>query len=169
MYLVGIDHLVKELSQSSSVLRAHIKINIKAQVFFNNSTKCKIYINPVYFILHRSKVQTVEKKRIIFGVDHDSFKKQIEDYKQRWSDSNSEISSQAGLSQEQLDTLAEIRKQKLVDKKKRKAKKLKDYDVTPKEYLLAQQLQKEQEEEYHSKDATEDIHALELMKDEGKY
>ncbi|XP_062847086.1 putative ribosome-binding factor A, mitochondrial [Trichomycterus rosablanca] len=116
-----------------------------------------------------TKVQTVEKKRIMFGIDHDSLNKQIEDYKQRWSDSNSEISSPAGLTQEQLDTLAEIRKQKLVEKKKRKAKKLKDYDVTPKEYLLTRQLQKEQEEQYRGEDGLEDSQASELMKDEGKH
>lgn len=106
-------------------------------------------------------MHTVEKKRFVFGIDHDTLYKQIEDYKQRSSSSSSEISNSASLTQEQLDTLAEIRKQKLVEKKKRKAKKLKDDDITPKEFLLMRQLQKEQDEQYRTEYDTEDSQASE--------
>ncbi|XP_060777309.1 putative ribosome-binding factor A, mitochondrial isoform X1 [Neoarius graeffei] len=108
-----------------------------------------------------TSVHTVEKKRFVFGIDHDALYKQIEDYKQRSSSSSSEISNSASLTQEQLDTLAEIRKQKLVEKKKRKAKKLKDDDITPKEFLLMRQLQKEQDEQYRTEYDTEDSQASE--------
>ncbi|XP_053478157.1 putative ribosome-binding factor A, mitochondrial isoform X2 [Ictalurus furcatus] len=110
-----------------------------------------------------TKVHTVEKKRLdVFGVDHDALYKQIEDYKQRSRDSNSQISSSASLTREQLDALAEIRKQKLIEKKKRKAKKMKDDDITPKEFLLMRQLQKEQDEEYRTERDAEDSQASEL-------
>ncbi|XP_017322862.1 putative ribosome-binding factor A, mitochondrial [Ictalurus punctatus] len=112
-----------------------------------------------------TKVHTVEKKRLdVFGVDHDALYRQIEDYKQRSRDSNSQISSSASLTREQLDALAEIRKQKLIEKKKRKAKKMKDDDITPKEFLLMRQLQKEQDEEYRTERDAEDSQASELTR-----
>lgn len=88
-----------------------------------------------------------ESKRVVFGVDRDALYKQIEDYKQRSKDSSSQISCSASLTQEQLQMLAEIRKQKLIEKKKRKAKKMKDDDITPKEFLLMRQVQKDQDEQ----------------------
>ncbi|KAI5105785.1 putative ribosome-binding factor A, mitochondrial [Silurus meridionalis] len=96
-----------------------------------------------------TREHTVEKKRVVLGIDHDALYKQIEDYKQRFDlrDSNMQINNSASLTQEQLDLLAEIRKQKLIEKKKRKAKKMKDDDITPKEFLLRRQLQKEQDEQ----------------------
>ncbi|KAB5586540.1 hypothetical protein PHYPO_G00002890 [Pangasianodon hypophthalmus] len=103
-----------------------------------------------------TRLHTVEKKRVVFGIDHDALYKQIEDYKQQSRDSSSQISSSASLTQEQLDTLAEIRKQKLIEKKKHKAKKMKDDDITPKEFLLMRQLQKEQDEQYDTERDAED-------------
>lgn len=103
----------------------------------------------------------MEKKRVVFGIDHDALYKQVEDYKQRSKDSSSQISSSASLTEEQLDLLAEIRKQKLIEKKKRKAKKMKDDDITPKEFLLMRELQKEQEEQHHPEHDTEDSEASE--------
>ncbi|KAF4088537.1 hypothetical protein AMELA_G00083910 [Ameiurus melas] len=107
-------------------------------------------------VLNETRVHTVEKKSAVFGVDHDALYKQIEDYKQRSKDSNSQTSSSASLTREQLDALAEIRKQKLIEKKKRKAKKMKDDDITPKEFLLMRQLQKEQDEEFRTERDAED-------------
>lgn len=112
-------------------------------------------------ISHRTNVHTVEKKRFVFGIDHDALYKQIEAYKQQSSNSSSQMSSSASLTQEQLDTLAEIRKQKLVEKKKHKAKKMKDDDITPKEFLLMRQLQKEQDEQYRTVCDAEDSQASE--------
>ncbi|XP_060726880.1 putative ribosome-binding factor A, mitochondrial [Tachysurus vachellii] len=94
-----------------------------------------------------TSVHTAESKRVVFGVDRDALYKQIEDYKQRSKDSSSQISCSASLTQEQLQMLAEIRKQKLIEKKKRKAKKMKDDDITPKEFLLMRQVQKDQDEQ----------------------
>ncbi|TSL82464.1 putative ribosome-binding factor A, mitochondrial [Bagarius yarrelli] len=97
-----------------------------------------------------TREHTAERKRIVFGIDHDALYKQIEDYKQQPRNSSSQVSSQisssVSLTQEQLDMLAEIRRQRLIEKKKRKAKKMKDDDITPKEFLLLGQLQKEQEQ-----------------------
>lgn len=94
----------------------------------------------------------------MFGIDHDALYKQIEDYKQRSRDSSLQISTSASLTQEQLGMLAEIRKQKLIEKKKRKVKKMKDDDITPKDFLLTRQLQDEQD---HTEHDTEDCPASE--------
>ncbi|KAK3551429.1 hypothetical protein QTP70_017304 [Hemibagrus guttatus] len=102
-----------------------------------------------------SSMHTAERKRVVLGVDHDALYKQVEDYKQRSRDSSSQstgsssqISGSASLTREQLEMLADIRKQKLIEKKKHKAKKMKDDDITPKEFLLMRQLQKEEDEQY---------------------
>ncbi|XP_007250909.3 putative ribosome-binding factor A, mitochondrial [Astyanax mexicanus] len=117
----------------------------------------------------------VEKKKALWlNIDQDALYKQIEDYKQRSSVSSSEITSSPGLTQEQLDLLAEIRKQKLIEKKKRKSKKLKDDydddDTSPKAFLIARQLeleeQKEQEkEEQHRDQDVENSEVSELIND----
>lgn len=112
-------------------------------------------------ISHRTRVHAVEKKRVVFGIDHDALYKQIEDYKQKPRDSSTQTSSSTSLTQEQLDMLAEIRKQKLIEKKKRKAKKMKDDDITPREFLLLRQLQKEQDEQYDGERGAEDDEASE--------
>ncbi|KAL6489290.1 hypothetical protein MHYP_G00030310 [Metynnis hypsauchen] len=110
-------------------------------------------------------VEPLDKKRSLwFGIDHDALHKQIEDYKQRSRETHPESTSSAGLTQEQLDMLVQIRKQKLIEKKKRKSKRLEDDDITPKAFLLARQLQKvEQEEERCSEHALEDSQVSELM------
>lgn len=90
-----------------------------------------------------------EKKRpVLFGVDHDALHKQIEAYKRDKGsrDSLTPSSEAGGLTQEQLNTLADIRKQKLIEKKKLKSRWMKDDDITPKDYLLARSLQKEDKE-----------------------
>lgn len=106
-------------------------------------------------------MHTEEKKRAMFGIDHDALYKQIEDYKEQSRGCSSQISSSASLTQEQLGMLAEIRKQKLIEKKKRKAKKIQDDDITPKEFLLMRQLQKEQDNQYRAERDTEDSQGLE--------
>ncbi|KAI4882453.1 hypothetical protein NFI96_033347, partial [Prochilodus magdalenae] len=113
-------------------------------------------------------VEPVDKKRPLwFDIDHEALHKQIEDYKQRSGDTFSESTSSGGLTQEQLDTLAEIRKQKLIEKKKRKSKKMKDDDITPKAFLLTRQLQEEEqeEEECSGEHGSEDRQVSELMVD----
>ncbi|KAL7874980.1 hypothetical protein SRHO_G00059500 [Serrasalmus rhombeus] len=109
-------------------------------------------------------VEPLDKKRPLwFGIDHDALHKQIEDYKQRSRDAHPESTSSAGLTQEQLDMLVQIRKQKLIEKQKRKSKRLTDDDITPKAFLLARQLQKEeQEDERSSEHALEDSQVSEL-------
>ncbi|XP_035386817.1 putative ribosome-binding factor A, mitochondrial isoform X2 [Electrophorus electricus] len=106
------------------------------------------------------------RERPLFGIDHDTLHKQIEVYKQRSRDPYLQGSSSGQLTEEQLDTLAAIRKQRLIEKKKRKSKKVKDDDVTPKAFLLASQLQteeEEQEEEYSKEKEVEDSQITQLM------
>ncbi|XP_072535098.1 putative ribosome-binding factor A, mitochondrial [Salminus brasiliensis] len=112
-------------------------------------------------------MEPLKKKTLWFNIDHDALYKQIEDYKQQSSDSSSENTSSPGLTQEQLHLLAEVRKQKLIEKKKQKSKKLIDDDITPKAFLLARQLQeeKEQDEIQHSERDFKDSHVSELMTD----
>lgn len=117
-----------------------------AQRSFLKTFKGSFLLSEESVVVSHSTSACTAEKRVLFGVDHDALYKQIEEYKQRSRDSVSQISSSASLTQEQLDTLAEIRKQKLIEKKKRKAKKMEDDDITPKEFLLMRQLQKEQDE-----------------------
>ncbi|XP_066538859.1 putative ribosome-binding factor A, mitochondrial [Hoplias malabaricus] len=119
---------------------------------------------------NETEFQSVEaldkKKPLWFDIDHDALHKQIKDYKECSRDTQSASTSSAGLTQDQLDMLAEIRKQKLVEKKKRKSKRLKDYDISPKAFLLSRQLQNEQQEEDDSKEhGFEDSQVLEQMPD----
>lgn len=103
----------------------------------------------------------------MFGVDHDALHKQIEAYKREKGARASLTQSPAagGLTQEQLDTLADIRKQKLIEKKKQKSKWMKDDDITPKDFLLSRSLQKEDKEE---QDSDEDSQLSELMDEEDR-
>lgn len=112
-----------------------------------------------------------EKKRpVLFGVDHDALHKQIEAYKREKGSRESLTQSPAagGLTQEQLDMLAEIRKQKLVEKKKLKSKRIKDDDITPKDYLLARSLQKEEKEEVENEDTLLDSQISQLMAEDNR-
>ncbi|XP_052000066.1 putative ribosome-binding factor A, mitochondrial [Xyrauchen texanus] len=106
-----------------------------------------------------------KKKPVLFGVDHDALHKQIEAYKREKASRDSLTQSPAGgLTQEQLDKLADIRKQKLIEKKKLKSKWVKDDDITPKDYLLARSLQKEEKEEQdRSEDNLVDSQVSQLM------
>lgn len=100
----------------------------------------------------RTKLQPIEsgdkKRPVLFGIDHDALHKQIEAYKREKGarDSLTQSPAVGGLTQEQLDTLADIRKQKLIEKKKQKSKWMKDDDITPKDFLLSRSLQKEEQD-----------------------
>ncbi|KAK7157713.1 hypothetical protein R3I93_009031 [Phoxinus phoxinus] len=122
-----------------------------------------------------AKLQTIEsgdkKRPVLFGVDHDALHKQIETYKREKGARDSLTLSPAagGLTQEQLDTLADIRKQKLIEKKKLKSKWMKDDDITPKDFLLSRSLQKEDKEEQDSdEDSLVDSQLSELMEEEDR-
>ncbi|XP_056123633.1 putative ribosome-binding factor A, mitochondrial [Rhinichthys klamathensis goyatoka] len=122
-----------------------------------------------------AKLQPIEsgdkKRPVLFGVDHDALHKQIEAYKREKGarDSLTQSPAAGGLTQAQLDTLADIRKQKLVEKKKQKSKWMKDDDITPKDFLLSRSLQKEDKEEQDSdEDSRVDSQLSELMEEEDR-
>lgn len=66
----------------------------------------------------------------LFGIDHEALHKQIMDYKRMKKDKEIEG---VGLSEQQQEQLAEIRKQK---KMRKKVKKHFDNDITPQKYLM---------------------------------
>ncbi|XP_065101703.2 putative ribosome-binding factor A, mitochondrial [Paramisgurnus dabryanus] len=127
-------------------------------------------INDVGARLH--PLDSEEKKRpVLFGVDHDALHKQIEAYKRDKGlrDSYTPSSAAGGLTQEQLNTLADIRKQKLVEKKKLKSRSMKDDDITPKDYLLARSLQKDEKEELdNSEESLLDSQISQLMAEDNR-
>ncbi len=113
-----------------------------------------------------------DKRPVLFGVDHDALHKQIEAYKREKGtrDSLTQCPPAAGgLTQEQLDMLADIRKQKLIEKKKKKSKWIKDNDITPKDFLLSRRLQKEDKEEQDGdEDSLVDSQVTELMEEDNR-
>ncbi|KAJ3597570.1 hypothetical protein NHX12_001093 [Muraenolepis orangiensis] len=73
---------------------------------------------------------------VLYGIDHKLLNKQIADWCQQ---SKTEEHSQAHeLQQEQLLAIAEHKKQQIIRKRKRKAPP-QDHDITPRDFLLAQQ------------------------------
>ncbi|XP_067305759.1 putative ribosome-binding factor A, mitochondrial [Pseudorasbora parva] len=122
-----------------------------------------------------AKLQLIEsgdkKRNILFGVDHDALHKQIEAYKREKGSRDSLTKSRAagGLTKEQLDTLADIRKQKLIEKKKQKSKWMKDDDITPKDFFLSRSLQKEDKEEQdNDENSLVDSQLSELIEEEDR-
>ncbi|XP_029502334.1 putative ribosome-binding factor A, mitochondrial [Oncorhynchus nerka] len=110
---------------------------------------------------------TTSKKPVLFGVDHDALNKQILDYKLRVKDTTSN-SLAPELTMQQLEVLAEYRKQKIMEKKK-KSKRPVDDDITPKEYLLSRHSQgQEREEEDGRAFSQEDDQVRELMAEESR-
>lgn len=106
--------------------------------------------------------QPSERKRpVLFGVDHEAFHKQIEEYKQHTGASLAPPPSDA-LTQQQLDAFATFRKQKQIEKKKKKSKKVIDDDITPKAYLLAKHSEQSAPEDLDD-DGHEDNQIRELM------
>lgn len=120
----------------------------------------------------RTKLQPIEsgdkKRPVLFGIDHDALHKQIEAYKREKGarDSLTQSPAVGGLTQEQLDTLADIRKQKLIEKKKQKSKWMKDDDITPKDFLLSRSLQKEEQDS--DEDSLVDSQLSELMEEDDR-
>ncbi|KAM4705007.1 putative ribosome-binding factor A, mitochondrial [Rhinophrynus dorsalis] len=81
----------------------------------------------------------------MFGIDHVDFNKQIMDYKRKTKDKLKEASV-VGLSEQQQEQLAEIRKQKMLKKKMKKHKgTMHDDDVSPQTYLLSKYSDMEEE------------------------
>ncbi|XP_051720328.1 putative ribosome-binding factor A, mitochondrial [Ctenopharyngodon idella] len=119
-----------------------------------------------------AKLQPIEsgdkKRPVLFGIDHDALHKQIEAYKREKGarDSLTQSPAAGGLTQEQLDTLADIRKQKLIEKKKQKSKRMKDDDITPKDFLLSRSLQKEEQDS--DEDSLVDSQLSELMEEDDR-
>ncbi|XP_016142433.1 putative ribosome-binding factor A, mitochondrial [Sinocyclocheilus grahami] len=117
-------------------------------------------------------MQSEDNKRpVLFGVDHDALHKQIEAYKREKGarDPLTQSPTAGGLTQEQLDMLADIRKQKLIEKKKKKSKWMKDNDITPKDFLLTRSLQKEDKEEQDGdEDSLVDSQDTELMEEDNR-
>ncbi|XP_064801147.1 uncharacterized protein LOC135519873 [Oncorhynchus masou masou] len=110
---------------------------------------------------------TTSKKPVLFGVDHDALNKQILDYKLRVKDTTSNTLAPE-LTMQQLEVLAEYRKQKIMEKKK-KSKRPVDDDITPKEYLLSRHSQgQEREEEDGRAFSQEDDQVRELMAEESR-
>ncbi|CAB1321298.1 unnamed protein product [Coregonus sp. 'balchen'] len=88
---------------------------------------------------------TTSKKPVLFGVDHEALNKQILDYKLRVKETTSDTLAPE-LTLQQLEVLAEYRKQKVMEKKK-KSKRPIDDDITPKEYLLSRHSQGQEGED----------------------
>uniref|UniRef100_A0A8C1B3L1 Uncharacterized protein n=1 Tax=Cyprinus carpio carpio TaxID=630221 RepID=A0A8C1B3L1_CYPCA len=114
-----------------------------------------------------NNLSTNDKRAVLFGVNHDALHKQIEAYKrERTRDSLTQSPAAGGLTQEPLDILADIRKQKLIEKKKNKSKWMKDDDITPKDFLLSRSLQKEDKvEQDGDEDSLLDSQLTELMEE----
>lgn len=123
-----------------------------------------------------AKLQLMESedntRAVLFGVDHDALHKQIEAYKREKGPRDSLTQSPAaggGLTQEQLDMLADIRKQKLIEKKKKRSKWMKDNDITPKDFLLSRSLQKEDKEDQDvDEDGLVDSQVTEMMEEDNR-
>ncbi|KAI2655241.1 hypothetical protein H4Q32_017596 [Labeo rohita] len=135
----------------------------------------EVNINHLSFNDVEAKLQLMEcedkKRPVLFGVDHDALHKQIEAYKREKGtrDSLTQSPAAGGLTQEQLDMLADIRKQKLIEKKKKKSKWMKDDDITPKDFLLSRSLQKEDKEEQDGdEDNLVDSQVTELMEEDNR-
>ncbi|XP_035622202.2 putative ribosome-binding factor A, mitochondrial isoform X1 [Oncorhynchus keta] len=110
---------------------------------------------------------TTSKKPVLFGVDHDALNKQILDYKLRVKDTTSNTLAPE-LTMQQLEVLADYRKQKIMEKKK-KSKRPVDDDITPKEYLLSRHSQGlEREEDDGRAFNQEDDQVRELMAEESR-
>lgn len=109
-----------------------------------------------------------KQRPVLFGVDHDALHKQIEAYKREKGTRDSIIESPAAgrLTQEQLDMLADIRKQKLIEKKKQKSKRMKDDDISLKDFLLSRSLEKEEQD--NDEDRLEESHISELMEEDDR-
>lgn len=139
-----------------------------------NTVKWIFVVDLIHLISYREQLHVVEsgqsttsKKPVLFGVDHDALNKQILDYKLRVKDTTSNTLAPE-LTMQQLEVLAEYRKQKIMEKKK-KSKRPVDDDITPKEYLLSRHSQgQEREDDDGRAFSQEDDQVRELMAEESR-
>ncbi|KAL0963530.1 hypothetical protein UPYG_G00307620 [Umbra pygmaea] len=120
---------------------------------------------------------TTLKKTVLFGVDHEALHKQIQEYKLRaketvsqrpglQSSDDSNDTPAPELTRLQLEVLAEYRKKKIMEKKKRSKRPI-DVDITPKEYLLSRHSQDEEGKGgYEQEFSQEEAQIRELMAEE---
>lgn len=116
------------------------------------------------------------KRPVLFGIDHDALLRTIQEYKQQVGDASStstlvlDTPMPGNLTQQQVDAIADIRRQKLIEKKKRKSKRMLDNDITPKAFLLAKHSkQRELTEDLDGMDyGQEDDQIRELMAEDNK-
>ncbi|XP_053323079.1 putative ribosome-binding factor A, mitochondrial [Spea bombifrons] len=97
----------------------------------------------------------------MFGIDHAYLNRQILEYKSKMKDHLSPPDS-IGLSQQQQEQLAEIRRQKILKKKlkKQKAEKREDDDITPQKYLLDKYIEEEEDVSSAYPDIEDDINEV---------
>ncbi|XP_066481598.1 putative ribosome-binding factor A, mitochondrial [Tiliqua scincoides] len=96
----------------------------------------------------------------LFGIDHEALNKQIMEYKRMKKDKEIEG---IGLSEQQQEQLAEIRKQKKI---RRKVKKPFDDDITPQKYLMDKHWDDYQDSEAGSFQENESEHELQEIENE---
>lgn len=89
--------------------------------------------------LQASEVVMASEPAVLFGVDHKALNQQIADYRQRCKETGLESEAPpAALIQAQLTALQELKKKQIINKKRKKSRPVDD-DITPREFLLAQQ------------------------------
>uniref|UniRef100_W5MPB1 Ribosome binding factor A n=1 Tax=Lepisosteus oculatus TaxID=7918 RepID=W5MPB1_LEPOC len=119
-------------------------------------------------LISPSEQPATPKPSAVFGIDHEALNRQIMAYKQKPKEALTET-AQFGLTEQQQDMLAELRKQKEIRRKKKKnAKRYRDDDITPQAYLLeryGQRVGREEESGYREYSA-EDWEIKELMAEE---
>lgn len=87
----------------------------------------------------------VSKQTNLFGIDHEALMKQILEHKQKRRDQND--GSTVVSTQEHLDLLEDLRKQKIIKKKRQLKRVIDNDDITPEDYLLARYRQEEERED----------------------
>ncbi|KAM9308315.1 putative ribosome-binding factor A, mitochondrial [Gastrophryne carolinensis] len=97
----------------------------------------------------------------MFGIDHTELERQIFEYKKKIKDKSAKPDS-ADLSQQQQLQLAEIRKQDIKRKKMKKQNKTVYDNLSPQDYILANNMDSERQEDLESQD-----HLMELEEEEG--
>ncbi|KAG7469765.1 hypothetical protein MATL_G00132300 [Megalops atlanticus] len=118
-------------------------------------------------VANSSGLPSTKKITPLFGIDHEALNKQVLEYKQRSREASLDIPPPS-LTQQQLDMLAELRKQKLI-LKKRKSRQPVDNDITPKAYLLARYSQgHDSDEDEVSEYDNEESQVKELMAEEDR-
>lgn len=108
---------------------------------------------------------------VLFGVDHEALGRQIQDYMLRIKEAGSKPEAPVpAFTETQMAVLEEYRKQKIIEKKKkRKSKRPIDDDITPREFLLVQHRQgQEAEPEEDGAFRQEEAQLRDLMAEEDR-